>query len=57
MKLDINLWHPVQLTIGAEYNAGMAHNTNDSKLGNKYLRLSGDKINGFGFYGGLRFNF
>lgn len=48
--LNINIWYPVQLSIGADYN----YSTKPSKIAQF---ISGHKINRVNLYAGLRFHF
>lgn len=61
LKLNINLWYPVQLTLGAEYDLNIKL---DNKEGGSYYRASkyfldplGYKRDGLKLYAGFRFNF
>lgn len=54
VKANINIWYPLQLTLGADYNFNL------NSLGEKdaaYIYLDHHNINRLNVYAGLRFNF
>lgn len=63
LRLNVNLWYPLQLTVGSDYNYSYLLSGDKAIYGNHELK-SGDKaiydnheLNRINFYAGLRFNF
>ena len=50
LRLNVNLWYPVQLTVGADYNCNIPL---DKK---KEVSYKNHELNRLNFYAGLRFN-
>lgn len=50
VRLNVNLWYPVQLTVGADYN--YCYNTDDKFE----ITYKNHELNRVNFYAGLRFN-
>ncbi len=50
LRLNVNLWYPVQLTVGADYNCNIPLNKNNEAAYDNH------ELNRLNFYAGLRFN-
>lgn len=50
LRLNVNLWYPVQLTVGADYNCNFPLNKNNEAAYDNH------ELNRLNFYAGLRFN-
>ena len=50
LRLNVNLWYPVQLTVGADYNCNIPLNKKNEAAYDNH------DLNRLNFYAGLRFN-
>ena len=53
VKANINIWYPLQLTFGGDYN----FNTSSLISGGQSLYLAHHTLNRMNFFAGFRFNF